>query len=49
LRKAGYVYKTTSRGTTIITGRTIKQRKTFMGLGYTTRVRVPWTPPWKRK
>lgn len=50
LKRAGYVYKTTSRGATTIIGRTVKQRKTFMGLGYTTRVRVKnWIPPWKRR
>jgi len=41
LRKAGCVYKTTSRGATIVTGRIIKQRKTFLGLGYTSRKVVP--------
>ena len=49
LKRAGYTYKTTSRGATIITGRTIRQRKTLLGLGYPARVRVPWIPPWKRK
>ena len=41
LKRAGYAYKTTSRGATKVTGRIIRQRKTFMGLGYTSRKVVP--------
>jgi len=48
LSRAGYVVRTRGARTTVV-GKTIKQRKTFLGLGYTARVRVPWTPPWKRK
>ena len=49
LSRAGYVTRTTRGGRTTIVDRTIKQRKTLLGLGYTARVRVPWAPPWKRR
>lgn len=50
LSRAGYVVKTTTGGRSTIVGRTVKQRKTFLGMGYTARVRVKnWTPPWKRR
>ena len=41
LKRAGYAYKTTSRGATRVIGRIVKQRKTFLGLGYTSRRVVP--------
>ena len=41
LSRAGYAYRTSSRGATTVVGRVVKQRKTFMGLGYTSRRIVP--------
>lgn len=41
LKRAGYAYRTTSRGATIIIGRIVKRRKTFLGIGYTSHRIVP--------